>query len=232
MSAFPLSNIFYKWKRTDQKCIVSLLSIQTTTLPVFIFNHFHSCELFLTPDVIFFQVFLYQYHLFLFICNSQHILHCITSPQYVIISHPYNISLGHILTWVLSCFSHVRFFVILWTETHQSPLFMGFSMQEYWSEQPCLLPGDIPNPGIKPASFMSPALACGFFTTSATGKPSHPYGKNAHNCAFLQLLHTLPDYHMLVRNDSTARLPIFYNRKLKRTMEPLRLIFVNYQDQS
>ena len=28
--------------------------------------------------------------------------------------------------------------------------------------------GDLPNPGIKPASLMSPALAGGFFTTSAT----------------------------------------------------------------
>ena len=183
MSASPLSNIFYKWMGTDQKCIVSLLIIQTTTLPVFIFNRFHSCELFLTPDIIFFQVFLYQYQLFLFICNSQHILHYIASLQYVIISHPYNISLGYILTWVLSCFSHVRLFVTLWTETHQSPLSMGFSMQEYWNEQPRYsYPGDIPNPGIEPVSFMSPALACEFFTTSATGKPSHPYSRNAHNC--------------------------------------------------
>ena len=29
-------------------------------------------------------------------------------------------------------------------------------------------PGDIPNPGIKPRSLMSPVLAGGFFTTSAT----------------------------------------------------------------
>ena len=28
--------------------------------------------------------------------------------------------------------------------------------------------GDLPDPGIKPASLMSPALAGGFFTTSAT----------------------------------------------------------------
>ena len=29
-------------------------------------------------------------------------------------------------------------------------------------------PGDLPDPGIQPTSLMSPALACGFFTTSAT----------------------------------------------------------------
>ena len=45
---------------------------------------------------------------------------------------------------------------------------MGFSRQEYWSEFPCPSPGDLPEPGIKPASLMSPALAGGFFTTSAT----------------------------------------------------------------
>ena len=31
-----------------------------------------------------------------------------------------------------------------------------------------LLQGNLPNPGIKPASLTSPALAGGFFTTSAT----------------------------------------------------------------
>ena len=48
----------------------------------------------------------------------------------------------------------------------QTPLFMGFSRQ-YWSGWPFLSPGDLPNPGIKPASFMFPALADRFFTTSA-----------------------------------------------------------------
>ena len=31
-------------------------------------------------------------------------------------------------------------------------------------------PGNLPNPGVKPASLMSPALAGGFFTTSVTWK--------------------------------------------------------------
>ena len=53
-----------------------------------------------------------------------------------------------------------------------APLSMGFSRQEYWSGLPCPPPGDLPNPGIKPASFMSPALSYGFFTTSANlGSP-------------------------------------------------------------
>ena len=45
---------------------------------------------------------------------------------------------------------------------------MGVSRQEYWSGLPCPPPGDLPNPGIELASLMSPALAGGFFTTSAT----------------------------------------------------------------
>ena len=49
-----------------------------------------------------------------------------------------------------------------------SPLSMGFSRQENWSGSPSPPPGDLPNSGIKPASFMSPALAGGYFTTSAT----------------------------------------------------------------
>ena len=45
---------------------------------------------------------------------------------------------------------------------------MGFSRQDYWSGLPCSSPGDLLNPGIKLTSFMSPALAGGFFITSAT----------------------------------------------------------------
>ena len=42
-----------------------------------------------------------------------------------------------------------------WTVALQVPLSMGFSRQEYWSEQPFPSPGDLPDPGIKPRS---PAL--------------------------------------------------------------------------
>ena len=69
---------------------------------------------------------------------------------------------------VLNHFSHVQLFVTLWTVAHQAPLSMGFSRQEYWSGLPCPLPGDLPNSWIKPESFVSPAFAGRFFTTSAT----------------------------------------------------------------
>ena len=58
--------------------------------------------------------------------------------------------------------------VTLWTVTHQVPLFMGFSRQEYWSGLPCPPAGDLPDPGIKPVPLTSPALADGFFPTSVT----------------------------------------------------------------
>ena len=52
--------------------------------------------------------------------------------------------------------------------SHQAPLFMGFSRQEYWNGLPCPPPGDLPDSGIKPMSLTSPALAGEFFTTSCT----------------------------------------------------------------
>ena len=39
--------------------------------------------------------------------------------------------------------------------THQAPLSMGFSKQEYWSGLPCPPPGGLPDPGIKLASHVS-----------------------------------------------------------------------------
>ena len=51
-----------------------------------------------------------------------------------------------------SHFSHVHLFATPWTVARQAPLSVGFSRQEYWSGLPCPLPGDPPNPGIKPVS--------------------------------------------------------------------------------
>ena len=69
---------------------------------------------------------------------------------------------------VLSRFSHVQLFATLWTGAHQGPLSMEFSRQEYWGGLLGPPPGDLPDPGVEPVSFTSPALAGGFFTTSAT----------------------------------------------------------------
>ena len=56
------------------------------------------------------------------------------------------------------------------TIDHVAPLSMGFSRQEYRNRLPFPLSGDLPYPGIKPMSLVSPALEGGFFITSATWK--------------------------------------------------------------
>ena len=72
-------------------------------------------------------------------------------------------------------------FVTPWTVARQTPLSMGFFGQEYWSGLPRPPPGDPPDPGIELASLMSPALAGGFFTTSATWEvPLYLYLEHSH----------------------------------------------------
>ena len=69
---------------------------------------------------------------------------------------------------MLSHFSRVGVFVTPWTVAHQVPLSMGFSRQEYWSRLPWSPPGIFLTQELNSCLFMSPALAGGFFTTSAT----------------------------------------------------------------
>ena len=66
--------------------------------------------------------------------------------------------------------SDVWLFVTPWTVTHQVPLSMEFSRQEYWSGLPFPFPGGLPDPGIEPVSLWSPALAGRFFTSWAIGE--------------------------------------------------------------
>ena len=56
---------------------------------------------------------------------------------------------------MLSCFSRVQLFATLWTIARQAPLSTGFSRHEYWSGLPCPPPGDLPNPGTEPTSYIS-----------------------------------------------------------------------------
>ena len=70
---------------------------------------------------------------------------------------------------MLSQFSRVWLFETLWTVACQAPLSMGFSKQEYGVGCHALL-RDSSQPRDRTASLTSPALAGGFFTTSATCK--------------------------------------------------------------
>ena len=100
---------------------------------------------------------------------------------------------------------------------------MGVSRQEYWSGLPFPSAGDLPNPGIEPASLMSPALAGRFFATSAT--------KNIYNnaycfcCSVAQLCPTLcnpMDY-------STQGFPVFtVSQNLLKVMSCESVMTSNY----
>ena len=56
------------------------------------------------------------------------------------------------------------------TVAYQAPLSMAFYRQEYWSGLPCPPPEDLSDPGIEPASHVSPALPGGFFTTEEAAR--------------------------------------------------------------
>jgi len=70
-------------------------------------------------------------------------------------------------------------FAALWTVDDQAPLSMEFPKQEYWSGLPFPTLGDLPDPGIKPVSLVSPALAGRFLPLAPPGKPlsfTRPFG--------------------------------------------------------
>ena len=62
----------------------------------------------------------------------------------------------------------IPLFATPWTIAHKALLSVEFPKQEYWSGLPFPTTGDLPDPGIRPTSPVSPALAGRFFTTSAT----------------------------------------------------------------
>ena len=73
---------------------------------------------------------------------------------------------------VLGHFSHVQFLVAPWTVPPGFSVH-GISQAGIVNRLPFPSPGDLPNLGIEAASLMSPALAGGFFTTSASWEAQH-----------------------------------------------------------
>ena len=71
---------------------------------------------------------------------------------------------------VLSHFSCVQLFATPWTVTHQAPLSMGFSRQEYWSGLP------FPASRVFPIQGLNPGLLC-FLHWQAGYSPLAPPGK-------------------------------------------------------
>ena len=80
-----------------------------------------------------------------------------------------NMNIFHKYLWLYMCAQSL---------SHSWPfatsLSMGFPRQEYWSGLPFPSPGDLPHPGIKPASL---TLVGEFFTSESPGKPIYGYGQ-------------------------------------------------------
>ena len=103
------------------------------------------------------------------------------------IEHCVNLRMWWWWSYSLTC---VWLFMILWTLAHQAPLSMRLAKEEYWSGLPFPSPGDLPDPGIKPAS---PTLAGGFFTTAPHGKSNF----KVHNVMTWYIFILWNVYHML-----------------------------------
>ena len=91
--------------------------------------------------------------------------------------------------WVCVCvcvcthaLSHVWLLVTPWSVAHQASLSMVFFSQEYRSELPFPHPGDLPNPGTKPASYALPHWQADSLPLSHLGNPTplkNPHRANA-----------------------------------------------------
>ena len=65
--------------------------------------------------------------------------------------------------------SHVQLFATAWTVAYQASPSMGFSRQGYWSGLLFPSPGDLPDPGIEPAS---PTLQADALPSEPPEKPT------------------------------------------------------------
>ena len=83
---------------------------------------------------------------------------------------------------MFSRFSLVWLFETLWTEARQAPMSVGSSRQEYeWVTLPSSRESSLP--GIEPTALKFPALAGGFFTTSATWEAQTPSYRGPSRCS-------------------------------------------------
>ena len=95
-----------------------------------------------------------------------------------------------------------------WTVAHQAPMSMGFSKQEYWSGLPFPPPGDLPDPGIKPAV---PALQADSLLLESPGKSPESHDSAKH-FAFIYLLISSSEHPLEV--SVTIVIPILQMGKL------------------
>ena len=147
---------------------------------------------------------------------------------------------------MLSHFSCVWLFAVLWTVAHQAPLSMGFSRQEYWSELWGPPPGDIPHPGIKPKFLASQADSS---LLSHWGSPLHTthMGKLQKGWLSNKILFDAKCRHARIMNTSLTPninilfnlgpvcLKVSYNKnsilRLESTEVSLYLVLLSYKQQ-
>ena len=100
---------------------------------------------------------------------------------------------------------------------------MGLSRQEYWSGLTFPPSGDLLDPGIEPATLSSPALAGGFFTTSATWETPHTH---IHTCFIYPSIHHLSNTYITLSYVLVYSFLfiLFYSISLKKHAELLKLI--------
>ena len=73
--------------------------------------------------------------------------------------------------------SHVWLLATPWTVAYQALLSMEFSRQEHWSGLPFPIPGDLPDPRMKPVFLVFSTLAGRFFTSVPPWKTTVPHRK-------------------------------------------------------
>ena len=127
---------------TGESCVFSLYIVRNLQLYTHTHKHTHTLYLYFSFITKVTSHFVFFYYTCIFLINYT----CMHAQ-------------------LLSCF---WLFEIPWTVAYQIPLPMEFSRQEYWSELPFPSPGDLPDPGMEPASLVS---AGGFFTTGPWRNP-------------------------------------------------------------
>ena len=77
--------------------------------------------------------------------------------------------------------------------------------QEYWSELSCPLSGDLPNPGIKPAFLISPALAGSSLQLANPRKPPCIFNTlKISNCLYIHTSKIFAYSHMATHSSTLA----------------------------
>ena len=123
------------------------------------------------------------------------------------------------LLYVMLMLSHVSLCATPWTITHQAPLSMGFSRQEYWSQVPFPSLGDLPDPGIEPRF---PALQADALTSEPPGKPTTLYEWWVLR---FSVYHNTADYKMkIIHNTAEFDFKIFYGLKNQLVPTPNTLL--------